>query len=187
MNLKSESGYTLISLIGMIAVSAIFMTALAQTWYYRVTLDREQELIFRGESYKFAIELYQKKYSKPPTKLSELTKYHFIRKLYTDPVMDDIDFELILQDGGGKKRESELSKSQRQSLRGEAPGGSSLGIIGVVSLSDATALRPYNEKEKYNEWEFVAGEGKDKEGQQGEGGDKKDGDPRSPGAGNGGR
>ena len=186
MNLKSESGYTLISLIGMIAVSSIFMTVLAQSWHYRVTLDREQELIFRGESYKFAIELYKKKFNKLPTKLSELTKYHMIRKLYTDPVLDDIDFELILQDGGGKKRESELSKSQQKSLRGNVPGGSSMGIMGVVSLSDATALRPYNEKEKYNEWEFIAGEGGDKN--QPGGDDKsKDSDSRSPGAGNGGR
>jgi type II secretory pathway pseudopilin PulG len=166
MNPRSEAGYTLIGLMLMVAVSSILMAAYGPTWHYLVTRDKEEELIFRGESYKTAIERYQKRFNKLPSEPKELTKYNFIRKLYLDP-MTDFEFELILQGPEGKKRESELTAAQRKTVRGEAPGTSSYGIVGVVSMSDKVAIRPWNEKERYNEWEFIAGEGSEEEGQPG--------------------
>ena len=170
---KGDDGYTLIGLMAMVVISSIMMAAFAPTWGEIVLRDKEEELIFRGESYKFAIERYQKRFNKLPSRLDDLLKDRFIRKLYIDPITE-LDFELILQGPEGKKRESELTKAQRDGLRGDTPGRSSLGIIGVVSMSDELALRPYKEKERYNEWEFIAGEGQ--EGQQGQEGGEGEGE-----------
>jgi hypothetical protein len=49
-----------------------------------------------------------------------------------------------------------LKETQRRILRGETPGTTSMGIIGVVSISTEEALRPYKEKSYYNEWEFYS-------------------------------
>ena len=171
----ADAGYTLIGLLAMMAVSSILLATIAPTWSFIVTRDKEEELIFRGESYKFAIERYQKKFNKLPSKLEELDKGKFIRKLYDDP-MTGYEFELILQAPDGRKRESELSASQRASVRGTAPGSGSFGIVGVVSTSEEVAIRPYQDKERYNEWEFIAGEGSDDQNQQGQPGDDGDND-----------
>lgn len=160
---NTDQGFTLVGLLAVMAISLMFLAVVAPSWNHLMTRNKEEELIFRGESYKFAIELYQKQYNKLPTRLDELIKTRKIRKLYLDPVTGG-EFELIVFTGAGKKRESELAPSQRQSLRGTMPGGSSMGIMGVVSTSDKVALRPYKDKEKYNEWEFVAGE-KDQQGE----------------------
>jgi type II secretory pathway pseudopilin PulG len=166
----SDEGYTLIALLALIALSGIAMATIAPTWSYLVTRDKEEELIFRGESYAFAIQRYQKEFNQLPTKLEEMYEKRFIRKLYKDPITGR-DFELILQGPEGRKRESQLTKSQQQAVRGTVPGGSSLGIVGVVSTSDKLALRPWNNKERYNEWEFIAGEGDQQGGSSGGGED----------------
>jgi type II secretory pathway pseudopilin PulG len=155
MRKRNDKGFTLISLLAAIVVSSILMATIAPTWTFLVTRDKEEELIFRGTQYKEAIERYLKRYNKLPTKLDELVKTRSIRRLYLDPITG-WEFELIVFTGAGNKRESELTKAQRESLHGDQPGGSSYGIMGVVSLSPEVALRPYNEKERYNEWEFVA-------------------------------
>jgi type II secretory pathway pseudopilin PulG len=169
--IRSDEGYTLIALLALIALSGIAMATIAPTWSYLVTRDKEEELIFRGESYAFAIQRYQKEFNQLPTKLEEMYEKRFIRKLYKDPITGG-EFELILQGPEGRKRESQLTKSQQQAVRGTVPGGSSLGIVGVVSTSDKLALRPWNNKERYNEWEFIAGEGDQQGGSSGgEGGE----------------
>lgn len=168
---NNDGGFTLVGLLAVMAISLMFLAIVAPTWSHLMTRNKEEELIFRGESYKFAIELYQKKFNKLPGKLDELIKTRMIRKLYDDPITGG-EFELIVFTASGKKRESELAKAEQQSLRGTMPGGSSAGIMGVVSTSDKVALRPYKDKERYNEWEFVAGENQ----QQGEGGQNQGGD-----------
>lgn len=154
---KDEKGFTLVILLAMIAVSGIAMATIAPTWKFIVTLDNEKELVFRGEQYAQAIIRYKKQFNRLPLKLEDLVKYHKIRKLYKDPITG-YDFELIFYTPAGKKRESELTAQQRQSVRSDEPGSSSMGIYGVVSTSSELALRPYKDKERYNEWEFIAEE-----------------------------
>ena len=67
-------------------------------------------------------------------------------------------FELIYYSPAGNQRASQLDpKLLEQALR-EGPGKTSMPIIGVVSMSPDEALRPYKDKQHYNEWEFIAGE-----------------------------
>lgn len=156
---SGQKGFTLVILLAMIAISTIAMAVIAPTWHFIVTLDNEKELVFRGNQYAQAIVRYKKRFNRLPLKLEDLVKYHMIRKLYKDPITRR-DFELIFFTPAGNKRESELNESQRANVRNDQPGGSSLGIYGVVSTSSEVALRPYKDKERYNEWEFVAEEEK---------------------------
>jgi type II secretory pathway pseudopilin PulG len=168
---RRQAGYTIIALMAAIAVSGILMATIAPTWRYLVIRDKEEELIFRGEQYMLAIDRYNAKFNAMPTKLEDLVKNRFLRRLYLDP-MTGGPFELIYASGAGNKRASQLPPEQQEQLLNPQPGGSGMGIIGVVSTSPKEAIRPYKDKTHYNEWEFIAGEKKDegegKEGEEGE-------------------
>lgn len=151
-----EAGYTLVSLIAAMAVSSILMATIAPTWRYLVIRDREEELIFRGEQYKEAIERYNAKFNGLPLKLEDLVKERCIRRLYKDPMTKD-DFELIYATPAGNTRESKLPADDLRRVTMTGPGSSSLPIIGVVSRSQDQAIRKYQDKELYREWEFIAG------------------------------
>lgn len=160
---QKDSGFTLVALLLLIAVGSVLMASIGPTWGFLVQRDREEELIFRGDSYALAIERYQKRFNKLPTNLNELMEQHMIRRLYEDPITE-MPFELLVYNGASRVRESELEPTQRRILRGETPGTTSLGIIGVVSMSDEKALRPYKGKEYYNEWEFYAQDDQQEQG-----------------------
>lgn len=166
---RHDDGYTLVALLVLMAVGAVLMASIAPTWGFLVQRDKEEELIFRGESYAFAIERYQKRFNKLPTQLEELEEEKMIRKLYEDPITGG-PFELLVFNGADRVRESELDRTQQRILRGETPGTTSMGIIGVVSTSDDAALRPYKDKERYNEWEFYANQGEEGSGDGNAGG-----------------
>ncbi len=175
--IRNDKGFTLVSLLAMMTIMGIAMATIAPTWRYLVIRDREEELIFRGEQYQRAISLYQKKFNALPTKLEDLFKQRCIRQLFKDP-MTGRGFELIYSAAGGNIRASRLSvNEQRRLAEGDAPGGSSLPIIGVVSTSKDKAIRMWKDKEFYNEWEFISGEEDEGRTQQpGEGGPDDTGD-----------
>jgi hypothetical protein len=76
-----------------------------------------------------------------------------------------------------------------------APGGQQIGggVAGVASKLEADSIRIYNEREKYNEWEFVYDFSKDKKrggaiGQPGQGqlpGQRQGGSQQGTGSGGG--
>jgi type II secretory pathway pseudopilin PulG len=165
----------------VITLMGIAMATIAPTWRFLVIRDREEELIFRGEQYQIAISLYQQKFNTLPTKLEELMKQRCIRRLFKDP-MTGADFELIYSTAGGNVKASKLSPDdQRRQAQAGLPGSSSMPIIGVVSSSPDKAIRPWKDKEFYNEWEFIAGEegketgGTPEEGEPGDTGDQQEG------------
>ncbi len=164
----NDGGYTLVSLIAAIAVSCILMASIAPTWRHLVIRDKEEELIFRGEQYVLAIEIYQAKYNALPLRTKNLVKQRCIRRLYKDP-MTGYEFELIFYTPAGNKRESQLTPRQLRNAFSEQPGSASLPIIGVVSRSTDQAIRKYLEKEYYNAWEFIAGNKQQQEQEQQEG------------------
>ena len=155
----NDSGYTLVGLLAVVLASGILMASIAPTWRHIVIRDREEELIFRGEQYVTAIELYRAKFNALPTDLEKMVKQRCLRRLYKDP-MTGGDFERIFYTPAGNKRESQLTQQQLRNLYAEGPGSTSLPIIGVVSRSTEQAIRKYQDKEYYNEWEFIAGKQK---------------------------
>ena len=180
MKMGSEKGYTLVGLLAAIAVMGILMASIAPTWRFLVRRDQEEELIFRGQQYQQALERYRKQFNALPTKLEDLVKQRAIRRLYKDPITGG-PFELIYATPEGNVKASRLSPDQQRRLaQADMPGGSSLPIIGVVSTSKDKALRPFEDKEYYNEWEFIAGEqeGQGREKAPGRGGGNNKDDPQ---------
>lgn len=140
--LRSESGFTYVAALFMVAVMGVLLGAAGQSVSVIMQREKEKELIFRGLQYRDAIERWNKK----PMPLKDIKRLlndplnvpnGGLRKLYKDPITGE-DFK-ILED-------------------------SQLGIYGVASKSDKEpykqsnfpeALKNFEGKKKYSEWEFV--------------------------------
>jgi type II secretory pathway pseudopilin PulG len=168
----AEKGYAMAALLIGMSIMAILMTVAMPVWKTAVQREKEAELIFRGQQYARAIELYQRKLpGAAPPNLDVLLDQKFLRKKYKDPITND-DFDLLSPNSPG----AGLGGAPQQTGgRGAAPGrgatpaptgpagrvgapgiiGAQAGISGVVSKSKASSLRLYNGRSHYNEWQFV--------------------------------
>ena len=171
---SDERGYAMAALLIGMSVMAVLMTVAMPVWKQAAIREKEAELVFRGEQYKRAIDLFQRK-SGPgtiPPSLDILVDQKFLRKKYKDPITGQ-DFDLISPNtaaagtpnappgrGGPPPSRGNTSSQQPQPLSGRSsqPGGTigvMGGIVGVVSKSKATSIRLYNGRNHYNEWQFV--------------------------------
>jgi type II secretory pathway pseudopilin PulG len=168
-------------LLVAIAIMGITLSIIMPTWRNWAKREKEAELIFRGEQYVRAIELYQRRFAGAyPADIETLIDQRFLRKAFTDP-MTGAEFELLTQ---GALRATPIQAPpgsgtpglpQPQQFGGVAPanqddGAGSLqipltaagmnagdggGIIGVVSSSTETSMAVYNDRNRYDEWLFV--------------------------------
>src|SRR5262245_1494051 len=171
---SDERGYAMAALLIGMSVMAVLMTVAMPVWKQAAIREKEAELVFRGEQYKRAIDLFQRK-SGPgtiPPSLDILVDQKFLRKKYKDPITGQ-DFDLISPNtaaagaqpnqpgrGGPPPSRGTTSSQQPQPLSGRSsqPGGTigvQGGIVGVASKSKATSIRLYNGRNHYNEWQFV--------------------------------
>jgi type II secretory pathway pseudopilin PulG len=81
-------------LVGM-AVMSIMLSMALPVWRTAVQREREAELIFRGEQYAHAIELFSRRNGGFPPSLAVLEQGRFIRKLYKDPMTTDGEFQPV--------------------------------------------------------------------------------------------
>ena len=123
-------------------------------------------MIFRGEQYARAIELYQRQYvGAYPPDFDTLVEERFLRRLYKDPMTEDGVFRSVFQsqvggaagdsdsaDGRREMRADERSEASSELLRLDDPQQG--GVVGVVSANEDASLRIYNGRQKYNEWVF---------------------------------
>lgn len=146
MRLSSQRGMTLFTVLFAIMVIGLMLGLTGQTWSQVMQREREEELYFRGDQYRRAIESYystghggQGNY---PRSLEDLlkdprsleTKRH-LRKIYLDPFTNE-EFELI---GAGGD------------VSGETVSAQSIGRIkGVRSTSTLTPFRQDGFPEEYN-------------------------------------
>ena len=176
-----ERGYAMAALLVGLSVMSIVLSMALPVWRTAVKREREAELVFRGEQYARAIELFSRRNggSYPPS-FEVLEEGRYIRKLYKDPMTGEGDFQPVyfgqvppgqtsvpvLPGGGGPGGEQigmPLTPSAPAGRAGQPPGASgqpgTIGagpIIGVVSRSTAESLRLYNGHDRYNEWAFMA-------------------------------
>jgi hypothetical protein len=92
--MREERGYAMAALLVSMAVMAIMLSVALTVWRTAVQREREAELIFRGEQYAHAIELYQRRTGGFPQTLDVLEKTRAIRRLYKDP-MTGSDFQPV--------------------------------------------------------------------------------------------
>jgi type II secretory pathway pseudopilin PulG len=168
----------MVALLVSMSVMAVMLTIAMPAWNTLAKREKEAELIFRGQQYTRAIELFSRRYPGAlPPNLDVLVQQKFLRKKFKDPITGK-DFEPVRLDASGAVPGA--VPSQQPGGRGNSPsrgsaapptrqtqsparaggsiapagGGAVLGIVGVVSTSTDTSLRLFNGRSKYNEWIF---------------------------------
>jgi len=131
-NGKRAAGFTLLSIMFMVLLLHLSMLIALQGWDVRITRDKEAELLWRGKQIKRAIERFYKERKSYPQSLEQLFNLKYLRKEYTDPMVADGTWQYI------------------------HPFGSKSYILGVKSRSKGESFYLYENKDKYNEWEFKA-------------------------------
>ena len=161
-----------------IAIMGLMMSMLMPSWRTFAQREREAELIFRGEQYIRAIELYQRQFPGAyPTDVQMLVDQRFLRRAYLDPMTGE-EFQLldptsvtaavgevrevmpgvsIQEQGVARVQQGDVNpRSEREPMteaaRGLEGGG---GIVGVATTATGDAMALYNGRDKYEEWLFV--------------------------------
>lgn len=98
------SGYALITLMIMVAVLLISLTAALPSLYQEGQREREEEAVFQGEQYARAIYLFYRQFGRYPTSVKDLLKTgdtRFLRRPYRDPLSPDGRWRFIHALNGG--------------------------------------------------------------------------------------
>ena len=180
---RRDAGYAMAGLLVAIAIMGITMSMIMPTWRTWAQREKEAELIFRGEQYLRAIELYQRRFAGAyPTDVQMLIDQRFLRKAYMDP-MTGGEFEILTQGsvriapgqaqtGPGTfgvttqpQQSGSFTRVDQDTGTGSAPtpfteaargiNEGAGGIVGVVSSSTETSMALYNQRNRYDEWLFV--------------------------------
>jgi type II secretory pathway pseudopilin PulG len=146
-----DSGYIMVVLLISMAITAVWMTAALPSWRQQVIREREAELIFRGEAYARAIQLYRQKNNQNlPPNVDILVAQKYLRRKYKDPITGK-DFLVVggvgLQPGGVGVPQTGPGAPSNGALAGA-------GIIGVRSTSNDQSIRIYNNQQTYSQWAF---------------------------------
>jgi type II secretory pathway pseudopilin PulG len=153
------------ALLVSLAVMSVLMSVALPVWRQEMRREKEAELIFRGEQYARAIELYQRKYPGAfPPDLDVLVAQRFLRKKYKDPMTEDGEFQVLyVSTAAASGTPPGRGGTPTVGARGSAPSppagtaqvGARGGIIGVVSKSQETSIKLYKGRNRYSEWQFV--------------------------------
>lgn len=139
-----DDGFAMAALLVAMAVMAIVMSALLPVWRTLSIREREAELLWRGQQYDRAIQLYRKKNAAPGApNVDALIQGRFLRRKYKDPITDD-DFVLV-----GVSAAAPSAPGVKQ-----PPIGFGQLIGSVRSKSKAHSFRELDGATTYNEWQF---------------------------------
>lgn len=206
---SDADGFVMVVLIIVMGIGAVWMAAALPAWKQQATREKEAELVFRGNQYVRALQLYQQKNGPQtrPSSIDVLVDNKFLRKKYKDPITND-DFVPVLTSSAPITPGAPVAGQQQTPGQGglpvqpaagraggaatppaAAPGGgqgnagSAFGgqIMGVMSKSTATSILVYKGASHYNEWDFRFA-GSTQNGRQGGAGA-----PAGPGGANNGR
>jgi type II secretory pathway pseudopilin PulG len=163
---RNSHGFAYIALLVVIVVIGISLGAAGKYWSNVVLRDKEEELIFRGDQYRQAIELYYKAVlvgPQYPDNIDDLlmdsrtpTGRRHLRQRYKDPISGE-DF-VEIRDTTTNRIIGVHSPSDKQPLK-------QAGFPAIYSIKP-TPLVPqagfpanpndFEQKGKYSEWLFVS-------------------------------
>ncbi|MCM3880655.1 MAG: type II secretion system GspH family protein [Vicinamibacterales bacterium] len=167
-------------LVGM-AVMAVLLSVAMPTWNQMVRREKEEELVFRGNQYARALNLYQRKFANAsPANLDVLVEQRMLRKKFKDPMSTEKsgEFQLLYLSNSAPSGREGNAGQQRQGGAGQGNSGrgntgqqgntgqaGSVGavlsttpnglIAGVTSTNKSESIRILDGKKHYNEWQFV--------------------------------
>jgi len=176
----NEKGFTLVFIVITLLFMGAGMAAVGQIWSKVVQRDKEEELLFRGDQIRKAIESYyndSKNCRHPnmyPSSLKDLIRdkrclsvQRHLRKIYKDPMTADGEWELIpvtpegvvkgaispdLQPSTGFRFKGVRSKSEKEPLKKK----------GFPEI-----YKHFEGKTRYKDWEFVFTPGQKTQTQKG--------------------
>ena len=171
----AERGYAMAALLIAISVMAILMTAVMPVWKQDAQREKEAELVFRGQQYVHAIQLYQRTAGPGtyPPSFDFMVQQKFLRKRYKDPITnsDFLPLPGVSQANvpgapAGGAAGSTTTTSTSTGTNGSSTSGVAIaltptpdgsapgGVAGVMSKSTDKSIRIYNGATHYNEWLF---------------------------------
>jgi type II secretory pathway pseudopilin PulG len=144
----STGGFTYVALLVAIVIIGISLGAAGKYWANMMQREREEELLFRGEQYRTAIERYflAKLPNQYPASIEDLlsdgrfpqAKRH-LRHQYKDPMTGE-DFEIIKDKGLGNRIAGVNSTSQKTPFK-------------LTGFPDQ--YNSFEGKDKYSDWKFI--------------------------------
>jgi len=143
---RGERGFAMAALLVALVVMSVAMSVMLPVWRTLSVREREEELIWRGQQYDRAVQLYRKKTSAPGApSIDVLVKGRFLRQKYLDPITRG-DFEVV--------GVSPVGNTNAPGVQQPKIGFGQL-IGGVRSKSKARSFRELDGKKTYAEWQFV--------------------------------
>ncbi|MBI4461078.1 MAG: hypothetical protein HY648_13605 [Acidobacteria bacterium] len=101
---ETERGYVLLVFVLFTALLVIGFSRVLPTALFQGQREKEEELIFRGQQYQRAIQLFVRKFGRYPNSLEELentNNIRFLRSRYRDPITREGEWRLIHIGPGG--------------------------------------------------------------------------------------
>jgi type II secretory pathway pseudopilin PulG len=108
---SSEGGFVLLTLLFFAAAVAFMLLMALPQSAMQAQRVREETLIYRGEQYKRAVQLYFRKYKKYPASLDDLEEsdgVRFLRRRYKDPLSGEDQWRLVHMGTDGRFKDSVL-------------------------------------------------------------------------------
>src|SRR5215469_11635665 len=97
---RNQQGYLLLSIMLLITLMLIVLSAEAPRIAQRIKREKEEELVHRGEDIAMAIKRFYHKNGTYPVSLEQLedtNHIRFLRKKYIDPMTGEANWRLIHQ------------------------------------------------------------------------------------------
>lgn len=105
----SQRGFALLTIVFLAAVIAVGLAASLPRIAMQAQRVREERLIYRGEQYRRAIELYFREHKKYPADLDDLedtNDVRYLRRRYKDPITGDDEWRIIHMGPDGRFKDS---------------------------------------------------------------------------------
>ena len=142
-----ERGFAMAALLVAMAVMAVVLSALLPVWHTLTVREKEAELMWRGQQYDRAIQLYRKKNAAPgPPSVDALVQGRFLRRKFKDPITND-DFALVGVNAAVPAGPGTAQVAQPAIGFGQLVGG-------VRSKSKARSFREPDGATTYDKWTF---------------------------------
>ncbi len=88
-----QAGFTYLGLLAAVVLMGLLLTMAARVWSLTEQREREEQLLFAGDSIRFAIAAYYAHGHRYPNTLQDLlvdnrspVPVHYLRRLYIDPM-----------------------------------------------------------------------------------------------------